>query len=843
MKQFLAYIFIVAIILGQLFTPLMPVHAQVWETSVLSPDSPGVCFVVFYKNGFLGGRRTSLSGSSCESSSDAATKYRWLPTSFNKEFIDGNWNPTDTDPSIVNPQPGNTPITGKCVVLGSDGAPDPTQTKTGVTKEDCDTLKGSFSADTNGTISADTNGITTDSTKPSDQNESLFGSCNLTAWTISGCIVSGFYWVFLVLPSYVLYLTAYMFNAMLALTLGSTLYKNNFLPEAWRIIRDFSNIFFILVLLYIAIRMILGLAGAEGKKMIGYVVVAALLINFSMFFTQVVIDSSNILALIFYNKIQVTPCKNDPSYLKPDDKKTGSTTVATGDSCNNNYTPSTVQDGIQEKDIAGGIVAGFNPAKFINPGDVVALNKTAKNSPGFFESIKNSEKGVPILLQGQAGALGAIGYLINSGGDGKTLPPSIALAVIFTACAVYLFAAWAFFVAGIAFIGRLVELWVLIIFSPFAFMSLSVPQLEKIDYLGWSSWTEHLLKTAFMAPIFMFLILLISKLVQINVFAGIENKNPNVEITIPHVLVMLVIPAIIYLTMLHKATEYAKKGGGEVGAAIMKYGKMAAVAVGGVALGAASGGASLALTNTVGRTAANIGQSERFRTWAANKGALGRFTSKGLGKVADSSFDARNTKAIGSLAKQTGINLDRGKAIGLGKDKGGFSKRRDARAKELEEFANKNLDTTAKGKAEFTRGGMNEDRAEAIKAQLKIAGMTETAAEGHKQSLKGNGINMRDLAGVVDHLNAAKREKYADNLDKRSFGTILGDFWGTADSKLASRRMAGNAVRKDAAGLKASRQLAESISALAKAQTQQGNAAHAPTAPTPPSPAGPAPHP
>ena len=33
----------------------------------------------------------------------------------------------------------------------------------------------------------------------------------------------------------------------------------------------------------------------------------ALLINFSMFFTKVVIDSSNILALVFYNKLDTTP--------------------------------------------------------------------------------------------------------------------------------------------------------------------------------------------------------------------------------------------------------------------------------------------------------------------------------------------------------------------------------------------------------------------------------------------------------------------------------------------------------------------------------------------------------
>lgn len=71
----------------------------------------------------------------------------------------------------------------------------------------------------------------------------------------------------------------------------------------WTAVRDFSNMFFIFVLLYISIQTILGLAGGSAKRWLSHVIIAALLINFSLFFTQVVIDAGNVLAMGFWNNI------------------------------------------------------------------------------------------------------------------------------------------------------------------------------------------------------------------------------------------------------------------------------------------------------------------------------------------------------------------------------------------------------------------------------------------------------------------------------------------------------------------------------------------------------------
>jgi len=75
------------------------------------------------------------------------------------------------------------------------------------------------------------------------------------------------------------------------------------IQDAWVIIRDLSNMFFIFIMLYIAIATVLQLSSFNMKQMLGTVMLAALLINFSMVFAKVIIDSSNIIALEFYEKI------------------------------------------------------------------------------------------------------------------------------------------------------------------------------------------------------------------------------------------------------------------------------------------------------------------------------------------------------------------------------------------------------------------------------------------------------------------------------------------------------------------------------------------------------------
>lgn len=70
---------------------------------------------------------------------------------------------------------------------------------------------------------------------------------------------------------------------------------------AWTVIRDIANMSFIFILLYTSIMTILG--KGDYKRTIINMVIAGLLVNFSLFFTKVAIDASNLLALTFYKAI------------------------------------------------------------------------------------------------------------------------------------------------------------------------------------------------------------------------------------------------------------------------------------------------------------------------------------------------------------------------------------------------------------------------------------------------------------------------------------------------------------------------------------------------------------
>ena len=75
---------------------------------------------------------------------------------------------------------------------------------------------------------------------------------------------------------------------------------------AWKVIRDIMNIGFIFMLVYYGIMLIIGQGNvATIRKFIIGIVLASILINFSLFFTKVIIDGSNIVTIGIYNSIMV----------------------------------------------------------------------------------------------------------------------------------------------------------------------------------------------------------------------------------------------------------------------------------------------------------------------------------------------------------------------------------------------------------------------------------------------------------------------------------------------------------------------------------------------------------
>lgn len=79
---------------------------------------------------------------------------------------------------------------------------------------------------------------------------------------------------------------------------------NSGVDKAWRFLRDLGNLFFVFVLLYIAIATVFELKGVgDPKRLVVNVIIIALLVNFSGFFTRIIIDASNIVAYEFYTQM------------------------------------------------------------------------------------------------------------------------------------------------------------------------------------------------------------------------------------------------------------------------------------------------------------------------------------------------------------------------------------------------------------------------------------------------------------------------------------------------------------------------------------------------------------
>jgi hypothetical protein len=78
----------------------------------------------------------------------------------------------------------------------------------------------------------------------------------------------------------------------------------------WRLVRDLFNLTFIFGLVYLGLKMILNSDDSSTKRNIIFLILAALLVNFSLFFTKFIIDFTNVTATTILNNIDRVPTMN-----------------------------------------------------------------------------------------------------------------------------------------------------------------------------------------------------------------------------------------------------------------------------------------------------------------------------------------------------------------------------------------------------------------------------------------------------------------------------------------------------------------------------------------------------
>lgn len=369
--------------------------------------------------------------------------------------------------------------------------------------------------------------------------------------TFMGCVAQSLYYVLFVPSSFLFGVAGMFFDAIFAYSVDSASYQNTFVVQGWGLVRDFCNIFFIFVLLYAALTIILDLGHhGEGKKIVINVIIIGLLINFSLFATQVIIDSSNILARLFYNSnvIQVKVTGSDGT------QQNANTLNAAG-------VPTYTQGVNGEIPLSAAIVGKVNPQQLI---------------------IRSSDVGKADYSSIATGA-------VKDADVGNNLGTGTFILVTLLATGICIVGMLVFLSVGLIFISRVVGLWLAMIMAPFAFFSYTVPAMQDIDMVGWKKWWPDTLKMAFLAPIFMFFMYLIIGFLDTGL--GIFPADKTTGLMGMKFVVATVVPFALIMILMMYAKKIATKFSGEIGQSVTKG--IAAIGgaaiMGGVGVGAALG--------------------------------------------------------------------------------------------------------------------------------------------------------------------------------------------------------------------------------------------------------------
>lgn len=539
--------------------------------------------------------------------------------------------------------------------------------------------------------------------------EGALSSCNIIT-SFSVCVLWFIYHVILGISVWVVGLAGQLFDYFIFYSLNSDSYRSEFISKGWGLIRDIANVAFIFTLLYLAIKHILG---DSSKKYIPTLIIVALLLNFSLFFTKVAIDAGNILGRAFFNSITVDGNESDINGVKQ---------ISIG--VMNNINPQKLLDQslFLPKPLPG--VAGDSQSGQVDPntGAFVADNNTLENNFGYFAFIF-------ILL--------AIVNFILAG---------------------------VFLSVSLLFVARVIGLWFAMIFSPIAFITLAVPGSSSfVKQLSFDTWKDNVIKLSFLAPIFMFFLYLTVMFIQIVFSTPIDIDSRDTFTMIMEVF----IPFIFVIIILNTAKKVATEMAGDFGAQLKALGGKIAGFVGGVALG---GTAMLGRKAIGGFAAAQLkgGNYEQRIADATASGDRARArrlmnAQKGLIKLNESSFDIRNApKAKGWVGKASGV-VGGGFSSGMkdfGGDKMTFGKGSDQSRKKYLDDAQKEKMDRAK-ELSTVRFDEPEQLKKAHKEDLE---QEKKDRESLKQSFADQNKILSDELGVIN-----KKEKPTEDEIQRSY--------------------------------------------------------------------------
>lgn len=382
------------------------------------------------------------------------------------------------------------------------------------------------------------------------------------------CIAKAFAWFgFMILSFFaeLLSMAGLLFDAVIDRTLDPEIYDLDPLKKGWGTARDFANLFFIFILLTIAIATILRIETYGAKALLPKLIIAALFINFSFLITQYVIFSSNLLADIFIPRSS---------------------------------------EGGRSRLISEKLATGLNPQNILKDIDVGSTEDYAKLAELKAERDRLSEirwrffifPTTPNYTPEEAERLGQ---------EIETMQASIAeqqvdilpvliniFVVIIFAIIIFAVAAFVYLAGAILLITRMAVLWILLVLSPIAFLFMILPATKSYA----NKWWHTLFSQAFFPVAFFFLFSLPLFMIDDRTLAVLYQVD-STKGGFPTSQALLFTTLIIMFIL---ALVVAKQMGAYGAGAVMSWGKAGAKWARGTFVGAPSrrvlgGAAALAL--------------------------------------------------------------------------------------------------------------------------------------------------------------------------------------------------------------------------------------------------------
>ncbi len=402
---------------------------------------------------------------------------------------------------------------------------------------------------------------------------------------------------------------ASFFDILVRVSLNSTAYALGFLTTSWSLVLNLANMFFIFILIYTAFVIMLKAETTRTMQTLAWVIAIALVVNFSFFFTRVVIDAGNILAVQFYNAtISLDVIAKSPQ-------------LAGG------------------PDLTAGIMNAIGFTRLLGTDSFAAVQK----------------------IVGE-----------NSNGANYAVQAVVYLSTIIV-CLMLIFA---FISVGVKFLIRIVGLWFVLISSPIAFVTKTLPQSQHL----FEMWLRTLVSFAFYPAIFLFMFYILTQFTTqlgndlLFTFSTTGSTDSTIQLMgiIATVILKLgLVIAVLYIGL--KVADWIMDQAGGMAGTMMNKASGLAFGTAGLALRGSAATTGWAGRKTAGRIATQLSKSPTIAAGALQtglRGMLWRGAEKTTKKFASGTYDVRNAPGAGLVKKvfekTTGVSLNVGKAAAKG---------------------------------------------------------------------------------------------------------------------------------------------------------------------------------